>query len=129
MDNTQLVRQLYHYFNTRNIEAVLACLTEDVAWANGMTGGHVHGPAAVGDYWHQQWETLNPHVTPTHVAATDDVDNGTQVVRVDVHLVVHDMQGALLLDETVVHVFHLRQGLVFRFDIESPSQLSSLTPP
>ena len=39
----ELVQQLYDGFNARDLEAVLAELSEDVVWANGMDGGYVHG--------------------------------------------------------------------------------------
>jgi len=45
---------------------------------------------------------------------------------VEVHQVVHDLQGALLLDEMVRHVFRIEGGKVKRFDIKSASQLSSI---
>ena len=34
---------------------MLAVLADDVAWANGMDGGHVHGREAVREYWTRQW--------------------------------------------------------------------------
>lgn len=45
-----LVKRMYDSFNARNIDGVLAVLAEDVAWANGMDGGHVHGRKAVREY-------------------------------------------------------------------------------
>jgi ketosteroid isomerase-like protein len=41
--NADLVRRSYDRFNARDIDGVLSALAEDVAWANGMDGGHVHG--------------------------------------------------------------------------------------
>ena len=34
---------------------MLAVLADDVVWANGMDGGHVHGREAVREYWIRQW--------------------------------------------------------------------------
>ena len=42
------------------------------------------------------------------------------------HQVVHDLEGTLLLDETVRHVFLVRDGAIARFDIENAGGLSSL---
>jgi hypothetical protein len=42
-NEVDLLKRVYDRFNTRDIEAVLAVLHEDVIWANGMEGGHVHG--------------------------------------------------------------------------------------
>lgn len=117
----ELVQQLYAGFNARNINAVLASLAEDVAWANGMDGGHVYGRDAVREYWTRQWAAIDPHVDPMEVTEADD---GSTVV--EVHQVVHDLEGKLLLDEKVRHVFHLQDGRVTRFDIQNAGGLSSI---
>ena len=36
---------------------------------------------------------------------------------VEVHQVVHDLQGKLLVDQMVGHIFRIEGGLVRRFDI------------
>ena len=63
--DVEFLEQLYAQFNARDIEAVLAALHADVAWANGMEGGHVHGREAVRDYWTRQWAVVDPRVVPT----------------------------------------------------------------
>ena len=42
-DDVKFLERLYDRFNARDIDGVLTALTDDVAWANGMDGGHVHG--------------------------------------------------------------------------------------
>jgi hypothetical protein len=37
----ELLKRIYDCFNARDIDGVLAVLADDVAWANGMDGGHV----------------------------------------------------------------------------------------
>lgn len=115
-----LVRDLYAHFNARDIDAVLAVLAADVAWANGMTGGHVHGHEGLRAYWTAQWSDIDPHVEPVTVTEED----GATVV--EVHQTVRDLQGKLLLDEPVCHVFRFEDGRVARFDIRSGSGLASL---
>jgi len=117
----KLVEKLYDGFNARRMDAVLSMLAEDVTWANGMHGGHVHGREALREYWTQQWSTIDPHVEPTRITQAED---GTTVV--EVHQTVRDLQGQLLLDEMVLHVFRVESGQVCRFDIRSASQLASL---
>jgi ketosteroid isomerase-like protein len=53
-DASDLLTHLYDRFNARDIEVVLALLDEDVMWANGMDGGHVHGRDGVRRYWTRQ---------------------------------------------------------------------------
>ena len=121
MGDEQLIQHLYERFNARDIDAVLAALADDVAWANGMEGTHVHGKKAVRDYWTYQWSVIDPHVEPTQIRT----EGGAVVVTV--HQTVRDLAGNLLLDENIEHAFRLEAGLVNRFDIQSPSQLSAIS--
>jgi ketosteroid isomerase-like protein len=116
-----LVRQLYEGFNRRDIPAVLSLVAEDVAWANGMDGGHVRGREAVREYWTRQWAAIAPHVDPLHIARRH-----AGAIEVEVHQIVRDLGGEVLLDETVRHVFQIDGGLVVRFDIENAGGLSAI---
>lgn len=120
-DDEAMLRRMYESFNRRDVPAVLAFMHDEVAWANGMEGGHVHGREAVGDYWARQWAGIQVQVTPLQVTPRDD-----GAIAVEVHQVARDLQGTLLLDETVRHVFRIENGLVTRFDIENAGGLSSL---
>lgn len=108
----ELLKRLYDRFNARDIDAVLATMHEDVMWANGMDGGHVHGRAGVRHYWTRQWATIAPRVEPTEISATAD-----GVFHVEVHQTVRDRDGNLLSDKMVGHIFRLEGGLIRRFDI------------
>ncbi len=119
MQNIEVVTRLYHRFNARDIDGVLAALADDVAWANGMDGGYVHGREAVRAYWTRQWAIVSPHVQPLsfHQAADG-------AISVEVQQTVRDLEGRPLQqqdhglkDKTVQHVFHLHDGKVTRFDI------------
>ena len=121
-NSEQLVKHLYDLFNARDINGVLATLAEGVAWANGMENTHVHGPEAVKDYGTHQWSVINPRVAPLKVSTAAD---GSIVV--EVHLIVHDLDGKLLLDEKIGHVFHVEHGQIKRFDIQPGSQLSAVS--
>ena len=84
MDNdVELLERLYECFNARDIDGVLTALTNDVAWANGMDGGHVHGREAVRAYWTRQWALVSPHVEPVgfHRAADGAIVRGGPAVR------------------------------------------------
>jgi len=111
-DEVKLLRRLYERFNARDIENVLDALDDEVVWANGMEGGHVHGRAGVRGYWTRQWAIVDPHVDPM---AFSEGPEGETIV--DVHQVVRDLHGNLLADRKVGHVFRIQNGLVKRFDI------------
>jgi len=107
----KLLTDLYAAFNARDIDRCLAGMQPDVTWANGMDGGYVHGHEGVRDYWTRQWKLVSPKVHPQSF-----ITEGGRV-SVDVHQVVHTMDGSLLLDRMVTHIFTLNEGLIQRFDI------------
>jgi len=115
----EVLRRVYDRCNARDIDGVLAALADDVVWANGMDGGHVHGREAVREYWTRQWAVVSPHVEPVDFAKAAD---GSIVA--EVRQTVRDLEGKPLQgqthglkDKTVGHVFRLRAGKVTRFDI------------
>jgi hypothetical protein len=124
MDNDiEVLKRMYDCFNARDIDGVLSALTDDVAWANGMDGGHVHGREGVREYWRRQWAIVSPHVEPVSFERAPD---GSIVV--EVRQSVRDLQGTPLQDQThglrnktVGHVFYLQEGKVVRFDIQDAS--------
>ena len=111
-ENVELLKRIYDCFNSRDMETVLAALHEDVIWANGMEGGHVHGREGVRRYWTRQWAMVDPHVKPVAFAEASKAE-----VVVEVHQVVRDLRGNLLADKMVGHIFRIENGLVRRFDI------------
>ena len=118
--HTTLVKHLYDRFNARDIDGVLAKLTIDVAWANGMEGGHVRGHDAVRDYWTRQWAIVSPHVEPVSFQTTDDAVVAVEVIQSVFGLDGEPLEGQShgLKDETVRHFFHVENGKIARFDIE-----------
>jgi ketosteroid isomerase-like protein len=105
------IAALYRRFNTRDMEAVLVMMSDDVEWANGMEGGYVHGRDGVRDYWTRQWAMIDPHVEPLSV--TDEPDGSL----VEVHQVVCDLDGKVLADQVVFHRFEIEGDMIRRFDI------------
>jgi ketosteroid isomerase-like protein len=119
-DDIKVVERMYDRFNARDIDGVMIALTEDVAWANGMDGGHVHGREGVRAYWTRQWAMVIPHVEPVGFHRTED-----GAIVAEVRQSVRDLEGKPLhgqthglKDKTVRHVFRFREGRVARFDIE-----------
>jgi hypothetical protein len=117
MRSTQdLLTMIYERFNVRDIDAVLATLHPDVDWPNAMEGGRVHGRDNVRAYWLRQWGMVDPHVEP--VRFEDDEQSRTVV---DVHQVVRDLSGKVLVDQMVQHLYSVRDGLIERMEIVSPA--------
>src|SRR6266478_6845349 len=103
-DEVELLKRVYDRFNARDMETVLAAMHEDVIWANDE----------VRSYWTRQWTMIDPHVEP---AAFAHGPKGEVVV--EVHQLVRDLNGNLLADKMVGHVFRIENGLIKRFDIQS----------
>jgi hypothetical protein len=110
-----ILKQTYRYFNNRNIDATLAMMHPDVDWPNGMEGGIEHGYEAVRKYWTRQWKILDPHVEPTRYNREEDGR-----INVTVHQVVHDIEGNLLVDQIINHVYTFEDGLIMAMEIQKP---------
>lgn len=111
-EDRELLRAAYADFNARRIDDVLARLHPNVEWANGMEGGHEVGREAVRSYWTRQWGILDPHVEPLAIEP-----DGSGRLVVEVHQVVRDKKGSLLLDRNVRHAYRIEEGLILRMDI------------
>src|SRR5579864_9362489 len=107
----EVLKLLYDRFNARDMETVLTAMHEDVIWANGMEGGHVHGHDQVRSYWTRQWAMIDPRVDPVEFST-----GAAGEIVVEVHQVVRDLDGNLLADRMVGHVFQFENGLIRRFD-------------
>jgi hypothetical protein len=107
-----IIAAVYAAFNRRDIDAVFAHMQRDVDWPNGMEGGREHGYDNVRAYWTRQWGIVNPHVEPVHI---EDDENGNTIV--DVHQVVRDLEGTVILDQMIQHVYSIRNGRIERMDI------------
>ena len=117
MERADRLTALYAAFNARDIDAVLAAMSDDVDWPNAWEGGRVIGRAAVREYWERQFAAISSKVEPE--GFTDEKDGS---VTVDVHQVVHDARtGELISDSRVRHRYRLDGGLVVRMDVLEPS--------
>ena len=109
---TELLKRAYAAFNARDLEGALATMRPDVVWPNGMEGGVVHGHEGVRAYWTRQWSMINPHVDPTSFKEEE-----SDRIAVNVHQVVRDLSGKILMDRMVEHVYTLKDGLIQSMDI------------
>jgi len=108
----QFLKNLYEAFNKREIETIISLMHPDVKWANGMEGGFVYGRDQVREYWRKQFEIIQGQLEPLEYE-TDE--NNRSIVTV--HLVVRDLEGNLLLEKTVQHIFTIENGLISLFEI------------
>ncbi len=116
MTDEELLRTMYDGFNARDIDAVLAAMTDDVDWPRAFKGDRVRGHEEVRAYWAEQWAEIDPRVTPMGFERQADGR-----IAVEVEQVVHDLDGGLVGSGTVMHVYAMRDGLVSRMDVEEPA--------
>jgi hypothetical protein len=109
-----LIRKAYAAFNARDIDMALTTFHPNVQWPKAFEGGYVNGHAEVEAYWTRQWREINPHVEPIGIKKRPD---GT--LEVAVHQVVKDLQGNLIFDGMVNHIYQIEEGLLRRMDIEA----------
>ena len=111
-DTERLIARAYAAFNERNIDEALALMKEDVSWPKASEGGHVIGKEDIRAYWTRQWQAFDPHVSPLEVT-----DESTGRVRVRVHQLVRSLDGDVLSDGEVWHVYTITGGLIECMDL------------
>lgn len=109
-----LIRACYAAFNARDLDAALAGVHTDVDWPNAVDGGRVHGREEVREYWSRQFETSDPRVEP-QAFSEDELGR----IVVDVHQVVRDLDGDVIADQNVQHIYTISAGLIARMDIRN----------
>lgn len=118
--HVEMIKRIYRSFNARDIDGVLDVVSDSVAWANGMDGGHVHGREAVRDYWTRQWAVVSPHVDPVAFATAEDGAVAVEVIQSVFDLNGQPLDGQThgLKDKTVTHIFRIEANKIIRFDIQ-----------
>ncbi|WP_345954571.1 nuclear transport factor 2 family protein [Mucilaginibacter sp. PAMB04168] len=116
-DNTlkkqELIESAYAAFNARDIGAILQVMHPDVKWSKAWEGDYANGHNEVSAYWERQWKEIDPKVTPVGFY---ERENGTLEVKVD--QLVKDLEGNILFEGKVTHVYLINDGLLQRMDIE-----------
>ena len=109
-----LIAAAYTGFNARDIDSVLPLMHQDIHWPKAFEGGYVIGKEAIRAYWTRQWSEINPIVKPQTITLRE---NGK--VEVLVHQLVKDLEGNVLFDGDVKHVYEVKKDLLFQMDIET----------
>ncbi len=113
MENTrELIAKAYSAFNRRDIDGALALMSETVSWPKASEGGRVIGKDEIRSYWSRQWSEFDPNVKAMEV--TEQHDGKTEV---RVHQLVKSLDGDVLSDSEVRHIYTIAGGLIERMDI------------
>jgi len=115
-DTKTLIERAYSAFNKRDIDGALALMTEDVSWPKASEGGKVVGREEIRAYWTRQWGEFDPYVEPLEITE----ENGGKIL-VRVHQLVKNLQGDVLSDSEVLHIFTVNSGLIAAMDLGNES--------
>ena len=113
-DNENLIKKAYLSFNSRNIDEALSTFHSDVQWPKAFEGGYVSGHDEIRKYWTKQWTEINPIVEPVEIKQRPD-----GLIEVTVHQDVKDLQGKLIFNGRVKHIYTLKDNLLRKMDIET----------
>jgi len=113
VEQTEILRNAYDAFNGRDIDAALRLMTADVDWPNAWEGGRVHGHEGVRDYWTRQWAAIDPSVTPIEFTRRSDGR-----FAVEVQQVARSLDGEIIGEGPVIHVYAFSDDLIARMDVE-----------
>ena len=108
-----LIKNAYSAFNARDIDKALSTMQPNVQWSKAWEGGYISGQDEIKEYWTRQWNEINPNVEPI---GFDKRQNGS--LEVEVHQKVKDLQGNLMFDGMVKHIYTFEDGLIKTMDIE-----------
>jgi len=108
-----LFGKAYAAFNARDIDTALSTMHADVQWPKAFEGGYVSGHNQIREYWTRQWTEINPTVEPIEF---NERQNGT--FEITVHQLVKDLQGNVMFNGIVKHIYTLQERLLRRMDIE-----------
>ena len=98
-------------------------MSENVSWPKASEGGRGVGKEEIRSYWTRQWKEFDPHVEPLEV-----INREGGITEVRVHQVVKSLEGDVLSDGEVWHVYAIANGLIVRMDLKESETISDPSP-
>jgi hypothetical protein len=121
-----MLAEAYRLFNDRDIDALLAMMTDDIEWPDVAGSKVLHGKQAVRAYWEAQFAVASPKVTPTDFIESRD---GHDLVAV-IDQQVFDLEGRPLTPLAVVyHRYSFSGPLVGRMMVFADRSAAIGSPP
>lgn len=110
---TDTIKKAYSAFNNRDIDQALSMMQPNIQWSKAWEGGYISGHDEIKQYWTRQWDEINPKVEPIGFNLRQN-----ESLEVIVHQNVKDLQGNLIFDGKVKHIYTFEDGLIKTMDIE-----------
>jgi ketosteroid isomerase-like protein len=119
-----LLERAYCHFNDRQVDALLAMMTDDVEWPDVAHAEVLHGKDQVRRYWESQFAVVDSRVLPT-----DFIHSGAELVVV-VGQRILDREGKSLSAPSVAfHKFTFEGSLIRRMIVFSDHDAAVTTAP
>ena len=112
-NSKSLITQAYSAFNRRDVDGAFALMSENISWPKASEGGRVVGKEEIRAYWTRQWAEFDPTVEPIEMIEREE---GKTEVRV--HQLVKSLEGVILSDSEVWHIFTVVNDLIERMDLK-----------
>lgn len=109
------IEKAFKAFNLRDIDSILPSMDINVSWPNGWEGGYINGHSEVRNYWTKQWKEVNPIVKPLSIK-----ENSKGQIEVVVHQIVKNLNGKIISDGVLKHVYTFEKGLIKSMDLRKP---------
>ncbi len=111
-DHRELLRQAYAAYNSQDLEALVALVSDDVDWPDGRV--RLHGKDEVRAYWTEQWARTRTHDEPVTFSRRDDGR-----IAVLISQVVRSPDGSVISEGHFLHLHRLEGNRIARLDIEA----------
>jgi hypothetical protein len=106
-----LIAAAYAAFNRGDIDGAVTLMSESVSWPKASEGGRVVGKEEIRAYWTRQWKEFDPQVEPVEM-----IDREGSKTDVRVHQLGKNLNGDVLSETDVWHVYTIENGLIERMD-------------
>jgi len=112
-DHRELLVQAYAAYNSQNVEALVALVSDDVDWPDD-DAGRLHGKDEVRAYWTEQWARRRTHDEPVGFSERNDGRTAVHVSQV-----VRSLDGSVISKGQFLHLHRIEGDRVVRLDVEA----------
>jgi ketosteroid isomerase-like protein len=116
-DHRKLLLRAYAAYNSQDIEALVALVSDDVNWPDD-DAGRLHGKDEVRAYWTELWARTRTHDEPVAFSERNDGRTAVQISQV-----VRSPNGSAISKGQFLHLHRLEGDRIARMDIEAHLEL------
>jgi ketosteroid isomerase-like protein len=116
-DHRRLLLQAYAAYNSQDVEALVALVSDDVNWPDD-DAGRLHGKDEVRAYWTEQWARTSTHDEPVSFSERNDGRTAVHISQV-----VRSLDGSVISKGKFLHLHRLEGDRIARMDIEAHLEL------